>query len=77
MSQSGGQGEYVYVRDYEQSLAYFGYVRAYSDRVDVRELYLEDVEVRDFDGELCYTLKSLYLSQDADSARVEFPAMEG
>ena len=73
LSIHGRQGEYVYVRDFEHDLAYFGYVLAYSDGTEKREILLEDVEVYDLDGALLYKLERIYLSLSCEGARIEFP----
>lgn len=74
LSLNGLNGEYVYVRDIPNDLVYFGYVEAYSDRNDLRELLLEDVAVYDSRSEPLYTLDRIYLSMDKECARIEFPS---
>lgn len=69
----GRQGEYVYVRDFDHNLVYFGYVWAYSDGTEKREILLEDVEVYDLDGKHLYKLERIYLSLPCEAARIEFP----
>ena len=46
--------EYVYVRDYEKEKVFSGWVRAFSNSPDVRELLLRDAQVFDFEGKLLY-----------------------
>lgn len=70
----GRQGEYVYVRDFDHNLVCFGYVLAYSDSSDVRELLLDDVQIYDLEATHLYNLERLYLTMPCDDARVEFPS---
>lgn len=70
----GRHGEYVYVRDFDHNLVFFGYVLAYSDNSDVRELLLEDVEIYDLEAKHLYNLDRLYITMPCAGARVEFPS---
>lgn len=70
----GRHGEYVYVRDFDHNLVFFGYVLAYSDNSDVRELLLEDVEIYDLEATHLYNLDRFYVTMPCAGARVEFPS---
>lgn len=69
--------EYVHVRDFERELTYAGWVGAYSDEQNYRELYLNRVLVYDSDGVELYEVPNMYLSFKSDSLVVEFPYQEG
>jgi hypothetical protein len=68
--------KFAHVRDYENELVYAGYVRAYSERQDVRELAMFEVEVYDGSGVKLYTSPYLYLSRSPSSITLEFPVAE-
>jgi Family of unknown function (DUF6338) len=68
--------EYVYVRDYEKQKVFSGWVRAFSESPDTRELLLRNVQVFDLDGQLLYEVPLMYLGRKRDSIDIEFPVTE-
>lgn len=73
LGKSGQSGEYVYIRNFVDKLVYFGLVKAYSDRPDIREILLEDVSVYDLKSDLLFELDRIYITLECKSARIEFP----
>lgn len=69
--------EYVYYRDFEKKLVYSGWVAAFSETDKLRELFLRDVEVYDFDGKLIFDSPHLYVSGKPDAMLIEFPYKPG
>ena len=65
---------YVHVRDFDQKVVYAGYVNAFSEGGELRELMLRDVIVYDFDGNTMYDVPRLYLAREAKGMHIEFPA---
>jgi hypothetical protein len=65
--------EYVHYRDYEQNLTYAGWVVAYSEKENMRELVLRDVEVYSADGVKQYDAPMLYLARKPENINIEFP----
>ncbi len=65
--------KYAYVRDYKNELIYAGYIRAYSERSDVRELAMYDVEVFTQESEKIYGTPYMYLSREISEITIEFP----
>lgn len=68
--------KYTHVRDYENSLIYAGYVQAYSERQDLRELAMYDVIVYSENSEKLYEAPYLYLARPISSITLEFPHKE-
>ncbi len=68
--------KFAHIRDYENELIYAGYVRAYSERSDIRELAMYDVYVFDQKGNELYSTPYLYLSRLPSSITLEFPVKE-
>lgn len=66
--------EYVYVRDYDKQKVFSGWVRAFSEAADARELLLRDVQVFDFEGQFLYEVPLMYIGRKRDNIDVEFPA---
>jgi hypothetical protein len=65
--------KWVLVRDHKEKLAYFGYVRFFSDSESERELVLENVSVHDGDtGEKRYDVDKVYCQ-----AQIEMSAISG
>jgi len=66
--------KYVHVRDYGNDLIYAGYVRAYSESENVRELALYDVVIYDGSAKKIVESPYLYLARPIDAITLEFPA---
>jgi len=67
-------GSWLYVRDHQEELVYYGWVEAYSESGDDRELLLSDVEI--YTNETDEPLDSvplLYVSRDAYDFTIEIP----
>jgi hypothetical protein len=63
---------WVLVRDLARELAYYGYVRGYSESEKPRELILEKVLVcRNTDGERLYEADIIYLARDGNDLSIE------
>lgn len=71
--------EWVFVRDHELDLVYFGWILAYSDSGKDRELILRDVDVyRNLgDAERLYQCAVLYVSRDKHDLSIEVPLVKG
>lgn len=65
--------EYVYVRDYDKGLVFSGWVQAFSESEEERELLLRDVQVFDFDKKLLYSMPHLYIGRASNNIDIEFP----
>lgn len=68
--------KYAHVRDYENDLIYAGYIQAYSERMDLRELAMYEVEVYTGDAEMLYEAPYLYISRPINGVTLEFPHKE-
>lgn len=68
--------KFAHVRDYENEVIYAGYVRAYSDRLDLRELAMTDVQVFDGQGVEIYSTPRLYLARPNNGITLEFPVVD-
>lgn len=66
--------KYANVRSYSQELIYSGYVDAYSDKLDLRELVMTEVRVFDFSGKFIFETPLIYVSSKVEEITVEFPA---
>ena len=66
--------EYVNIRDFENRVAYAGYVKAFSEGGEFREILLDQVRVSDLDsGTHLFEMPVIYLSRRRDSVHIEFP----
>jgi hypothetical protein len=65
---------FAHVRDFEQKLLYAGFVGAFSESGDVREIVLTDAVVYDFASNEQYRMPVIYLARKADNVTIEFPA---
>lgn len=66
--------EFVNVRDFQNKVTYAGYVRAFSERTDRRELCLENVKVYELDSSVeLFEVPLLYLSKSPTDLHIEFP----
>lgn len=68
--------EYVYVRDYDKQKVFSGWVRAFSESPDARELLLRNVQVFDLEGRFLYEVPLMYIGRKRDSIDIEFPVTE-
>jgi hypothetical protein len=69
--------EWVYVRDFESEQIYKGWIHAFSQNPECRELLLERVEVFDLAGTRLYELPLMLISRPKDSLHIEFPLYAG
>lgn len=66
--------EYVNVRDFENRVAYAGFVKAFSEGGEFREVLLDRVRVSDLDsGTHLFEMPMVYLSRNRDALHIEFP----
>lgn len=65
--------EYVNLRDFGRQLTYAGYVGAFSDSGEIREILLRDVDVYDFAGTLLYNMPHIYLARSKSDLHIELP----
>lgn len=65
--------EYVHLRDFDRNWVYCGWLVCFSDERDIRELYLRDVIVYDFEGNEQMTSPSIYIAREAKNLTIEFP----
>jgi hypothetical protein len=66
--------EYVNVRDLENRIAYAGFVKAFSEGGEFREILLDQVRVSELDGGThLFEMPMIYLSRTRDSLHIEFP----
>jgi hypothetical protein len=66
--------EYVNVRDFENRVAYAGWVKAFSEGGEFREVLLDRVRVSDLDsGAHLFEMPMIYLSRTRDALHIEFP----
>ena len=71
-SGSEAEGEYIHERDFERSITYAGWVRAYSETERLRELLLTNVQVWENEGEST-DVPMLYLARPDVDMHMEFP----
>lgn len=67
--------KWIYFRDFNEEVVYFGYVRLFSENGKLRELLLESVVVYNFDGVELYTMPMLYLARTQENIHIEFPGL--
>jgi len=68
--------EYVDIRDLENGFIFSGFVNAYSENEEVREILLRDAIVYDAEGVEISRPPHLYLSRDRSNLWIEFPYRE-
>lgn len=69
---NSGATMWVVIRRPEQNIMYQGYIAAFSDEEDQRELLLSDVTIYDNDsGDQIYTVATCYLSFKKDEVSIE------
>lgn len=67
-------GSWLYVRDHQEDLVYYGWLEAYSESEDDRELLLSEVEIYDNEtSEPLYAVPFLYVSREAYNFTIEIP----
>ena len=67
--------KWVFIRDLESDLTYFGYIQAYSDPGEPDALALSDVSVYGYkSGKHLYNMPYMYLQVPFSKLRFEFPA---
>jgi hypothetical protein len=76
LSPASPVGGSVHVRDFAEKVVYSGYVRAYSDSPDLREILLVNASVYDFSGKEMYSKPAIYLARATDNIIVEFDEAE-
>ena len=66
--------EWVVVRDHKLDLLYYGWIDAYSDSGENRELFLKEASVHDNEtGDFLYKVESMYISRDRFDLTIEVP----
>ncbi len=70
--------DWIIVRDHKSDLMYRGWIEAFSDGLDSKEILLRDVEVyRNSDAELLYPIPGLYISFSGDdNIKIEFQSWD-
>lgn len=69
-----GDAGWVFVRDHKQQLVLYGWIAAWSDSGEAREIVLSEVDVFTNDGgEMLYSVQWLYLSRSPDELTIEVP----
>lgn len=63
--------QWIVVRDFEINRTYYGFVAAFSDSGDCRELLMKDVDVYDFSGNFLHEMQVLYFSRKPDLLNIE------
>jgi hypothetical protein len=69
--------EYIHLRDFEKKITYAGWVEAFSETEQQRELRLRDVIVYDFEGNVLFETARVYLARKMDNIDIEFPYRPG
>lgn len=63
---------WIYVRDHKEKLLYYGYISAWSESEDTRELLLAQVDVYDSNtADYKYTIDQLYLARNPEDLDIE------
>ena len=68
--------KYVHARDYKNDLIYAGYVRAYSESLNLRELAMYQVVIYTGKSEKITEVPYLYLARQPVEITLEFPVQE-
>ena len=75
--ESSDPTDWVLVRDHKNKLTYYGWVGAFSDKVDNCELFLRDVQIfDDVSGDHIHTTPAYYIARERNEISIEFPALE-
>jgi hypothetical protein len=65
-------GGWIYVRDHKANLLYYGYGYAWSEREEIRELLLAEVDVySNDDAKHLYSCKHMYLAREPNELSIE------
>ncbi len=71
---NSGNVDWIWIRDFSNSLTYFGKIEAFSDSGSKRELFLSNVSVYQLNGKKeLYSLNSVYISLSDGSYSIEQP----
>ena len=65
--------EYIHIRDFKKELVYAGWVRAFSETDELRELFLQNVVLYNFKGQELYKVPKIYLARSPEDITIEFP----
>lgn len=66
--------EWVFIRDHKLDLIYYGWIAAFSEAKEERELLLRDVDVyENIHGKLLYKTDAMYISRNKFDLTVEIP----
>ncbi len=68
-----GFSDFVQLRDYEKERVYSGWVDSFSENGKLRELFLSDCQVHDFDGRLFYDMPYMYIARSQEDLHIDFP----
>lgn len=69
--------EWVFVRDYKEKLTYYGWLKAYSESEQERELIIMEATVYNDNSEFLYETDALYLARKRDDLSIEIPKTNG
>lgn len=65
---------WVFVRDHKEDLVYYGWLQAWSESGEDRELIMDDVEVVSNEtGDTLYKVSSMYVARDGTDLTIEIP----
>jgi hypothetical protein len=63
---------WVFVRDHKLALVYKGYIQRFSESHEMREIYLTDVDVYDYEKEdSIYSVEAMYICRDDSEISIE------
>ena len=65
------KGEWVDIRDLENKIMYSGCIHLFSETEKIRELYLLNVIVYDFEGNKLYMVPQMYISRPSETVIME------
>ena len=65
------KGEWVDIRDLENKIMYSGRIHLFSETEKIRELYLLNVIVYDFEGNELYRVPQMYMSRPSETVIME------
>ena len=66
------KGKWVDIRDLENKIIYSGCIHFFSETEKIRELYLLNVIVYDFEGNELYRVPQMYMSRPSETVITEF-----
>ena len=74
--ESSDPTEWILIRDHVKKLSYYGWVSAFSDKVDDCELFLRDIQIYDdTTGKHIHTTPAFYIARNRNEISIEFPAL--